>query len=943
MKRKQRQFLGLFLAGVILLGAAPVSAQMASSEIKSAAEYTAYSVWSAQAQENTGEPVVLTADEVVSASDDVEIMTDYQQMRGKSIATGENSSVTFRTQGASGWYTLQVTYYLAECRSGAARRQLQINDSVPFEEAADLAFYAAYVDEKGIMRDYYDNDIRSAQVASPRWMTVSVYDRRHYESEPLKFRLSDGDTITVNGLRETMVIHSITLVPLCAAKSYETATAVLRAAGAKEIPGVCDIYEAEKCAWKTDPTIVPTADNSSSTSPHSNYAVRLNTLNGANWKTAGQMVSWQVTVPEDGLYRITLKAKQNTRRGLYSTRRLYINGQVPFAEANDLRFIYTGGWENYTLGAEDGEWLFFLRKGENEIILEATLGEMGPVLREVNDILDELNAVYREILTITGSSPDRYRDYQLDKRIPDTIQTLAEQSARLTAVQTRILDITGQKGNDMSIFDTLTRQLDSFRADADKIPTGFSYFKTNIGSLATWITAALEQPLTLDYIAISSAEAELPQAKVGFFRRLWDSVVSFAASFTVDYNKIGNMTENNEAPITVWMTSGRDQMQVLKVLVQNSFVQETGINVQLENVETGAVLKSVAAGNGPDVLLGASVADPVNYALRNAVCPLDAFPGIETVRERFYPETLVPFTLGERLYALPEKVSFNVLYYRSDIMEQFDLALPETWDDVVEITSVLQKNSMTFGLPIGNIIGTYAMFMYQHGGEMYRDGGRASQLTAQKNADAFEQMTDFFKNYSLELSYNFVNRFRTAEIPLAIESIESYNNLKVSAPEIEGQWGIALLPGVRRADGTVDRTGYLSATSCFILNNSVCKENAFRFLDWWTDADTQESFGREIESILGPSSRYMAANREAFEKLPWTKAELQVLLTQLAESRAVPEVPGSYFLGRHLNNAFRAVVISGKDLKDTLEKYGTVIDNELTVKRREFGMEEVAQ
>ncbi len=943
MKLSHRQILCIILTGALLLGAAPVSAQIASTAIRDAAKYPAYDAWSAQAQENSGASVILTADSVVSATEDVEILNSWQGMDGKSLSTGESSAVTFRADGVSGWYTLQLTYYLEDCRSGAARRQLRINDEVPFEEAADLAFYPAYIDENGIMRDYYDNDIRSAQVASPRWMTADVYDRRQYESEPLKFRLSDGDTLTLTGLQETMVIHSLTLLPLHKTESYETVTAALRAAGAKEIPGVCTVYEAEKCDWKTAPTIVPTADSSSSTSPHSNYAVRLNTLSGSNWKTAGQTVSWRVNVPQDGLYRLSLKAKQNTRRGLYSTRRLYINGQVPFAEANDLRFTYTGGWENYTLGTENGDWLFYLKQGDNDIALEATLGAMGPVLREVGDILDELNAVYREILTITGSSPDRYRDYQLEKLIPDTLANLQTQSARLTAVQQELLRITGQKGNDLSIFDTLTRQLDSFTADADKIPTGFSYFKTNIGSLATWITSALEQPLTLDYIVVSSADAALPKATVGFFRRLWDSVVSFAASFTVDYNKIGNLTENNDAPITVWMTAGRDQMQVLKVLVQNSFVQQTGINVQLENVESGAVLKSVAAGNGPDVLLGASVADPVNFALRSAVCPLDDFSGIESIRKRFYPETLVPFTLEGRLYALPEKVSFNVLYYRSDILEQFDLTLPETWDDVVEITSILQKNSMTFGLPIGDIIGTYATFMYQHGGEMYRDGGKTCQLTAQKNADAFEQMTDFFKNYSLEQSYNFVNRFRTAEIPLAIESIESYNNLKVSAPEIEGQWGIALLPGVRREDGSVDRSGYVSATSCFILSNSVQKDKAFRFLDWWTNADTQESYGREIESILGPSSRYMAANRQAFEQLPWTQAELEVLLTQLADSRAVPEVPGSYFLGRHLNNAFRAVVISGKDLKDTLEKYGTVIDDELTVKRREFGMEEVAQ
>ena len=144
-------------------------------------------------------------------------------------------------------------------------------------------------------------------------------------------------------------------------------------------------------------------------------------------------------------------------------------------------------------------------------------------------------------------------------------------------------------------------------------------------------------------------------------------------------------------------------------------------------------------------------------------------------------------------------------------------------------------------------------------------------------------------------------------------------------------------------DGSVNRAGYLSATACFILKASGCKKEAFSFLEWWTDADTQENFGREIESILGPSSRYMAANRTAFERLPWTKAELEVLLTQLAQSRAVPEVPGSYFISRHLTNAFRAVVISGNDLKDTLEKYSTVINEELTVKRREFEMEDAAQ
>ena len=121
MKKTKRQILCLILAGLMLLGVAPVSAQEASAEIKSAEEYAPYSEWSAGAEENKGGQIVLTADDIVSTSGDVEILDNYKEMNGKSISTGENSAVTFRVNGASGWYTLKLTYYLEECRSGAAR------------------------------------------------------------------------------------------------------------------------------------------------------------------------------------------------------------------------------------------------------------------------------------------------------------------------------------------------------------------------------------------------------------------------------------------------------------------------------------------------------------------------------------------------------------------------------------------------------------------------------------------------------------------------------------------------------------------------------------------------------------------------------------------------------------------------------------------------------
>ena len=147
---------------------------------------------------------------------------------------------------------------------------------------------------------------------------------------------------------------------------------------------------------------------------------------------------------------------------------------------------------------------------------------------------------------------------------------------------------------------------------------------------------------------------------------------------------------------------------------------------------------------------------------------------------------------------------------------------------------------------------------------------------------------------------------------------------------------MALLPGIEKEDGTIDRTGHVGSTASLVLGSSDMPEKAYEFIKWWTTDEVQSDYGKELESILGPSSRYLTANKKAFEELPWNEAELNVIEEQLSVSRAVPQVPGSYYLTRHLNNAFRAVVISGEDLRDTLSEYNVTINEELTTKRKEF-------
>ena len=113
---------------------------------------------------------------------------------------------------------------------------------------------------------------------------------------------------------------------------------------------------------------------------------------------------------------------------------------------------------------------------------------------------------------------------------------------------------------------------------------------------------------------------------------------------------------------------------------------------------------------------------------------------------------------------------------------------------------------------------------------------------------------------------------------------------------------------------------------------------AWEFMKWWAQADTQVRFGREIEALLGSSARYATANKEAFSNLAWSADDIAVLNEQWEQTVGIREVPGGYYTGRHISNAIRRVINEKSDPRETLIDYTITIDDEITKKRKEFGM-----
>ena len=125
-----------------------------------------------------------------------------------------------------------------------------------------------------------------------------------------------------------------------------------------------------------------------------------------------------------------------------------------------------------------------------------------------------------------------------------------------------------------------------------------------------------------------------------------------------------------------------------------------------------------------------------------------------------------------------------------------------------------------------------------------------------------------------------------------------------------------------------------------MLEASDKKQDAWEFMKWWTSAETQTSYGREMESLMGASARIATANMEAFSNLSWPVADYNALLEQFKNVWGTPQVPGGYFTWRNVNNAFYKVTTKTDTVspREALMDYILYINAEIDYKRKEFGL-----
>lgn len=848
----------------------------------------------------------------------------------------------------TGVYCLDMTYCGISGNSSPIELSMKIDGKLPFETASRLTLSRVWTNEHDISSDTRGNQVRPPQVQKEMWQTRTVGDTDGLFSEPLIFSLEAGKhEITLTSERAGFALESIRFFSPESLPSY---TEYRASVNKPETQDRLFRIEGEDALYKSEQTLYPTYDNTNyNVSPSDPRKVVYNTIGAGSWKKSQQSITWKISredIGNSGWYRLGIKYRQNTMRGLCSNRRIYIDGKVICSELNKVRFDYDKEWDVEVPQTVSGEdiYVYLDHTRDHTITLEAVPGEIGDSMRRLEKVMSELNVYYRKILMITGPVPDKYTDYYVHEKIPGLTDEFERLSDELSDIQDGIEDISGVAGSEAAVLERMTVILDKCVDKPHRIPDYLAQIKDNITSISAWMRDYRDQPLEIDYIEFASGNAEFTSCKKKLAESVkfgWDA---FIGSFFEDYTTLSDVS--GKEAIEVWVALGRDQAQVVKELSEEDFMPESGIPVSVKLV-TGGIVEASLAGKGPDVALFLGGEFPVNLAARGLLADVSQFSDYDEVRSRFQKNAMTQYTYEGGVYGLPISQNFPMLFYRTDILTELGFTNPpETWSDLIDMLPAIQRNYMSAGLvlPPTNISPatetghTFAMLMLQNGMNYYNQSQTRTTFDTVEAVKAFEQWTDFYTKYSFDQTYDAFSRFRTGEYPLVIANYTFANQLNAASPEIKGLWDFCPVPGTRRADGTVSHAANSNTTGAVIFNKIGDKQSGWEYIKWFTDTGTQVRFAEQTEGLLGIMGRFDTANVRALGELSWSAEELRRLRAQQDELEEIPVIPSSYAVTRNIMNAFRETVNEKRNPRDTLMWYDIDINEEITRKRENLGL-----
>ncbi len=158
------------------------------------------------------------------------------------------------------------------------------------------------------------------------------------------------------------------------------------------------------------------------------------------------------------------------------------------------------------------------------------------------------------------------------------------------------------------------------------------------------------------------------------------------------------------SPVTLIFWSGPDTTGTVPTLISNFNKMEAGkikVVLQTQSSKTDQYFvnlqRTIRAGNvTPDVFAG-DVIWPSQLAAQNLILPVDKYFST-AAQKQYIPGTIQDVQYGGHTYGAPWFTDFGMIYYRKDLLAQYKLPIPTSWEQLQsEAKTLVSKHAVQEG------------------------------------------------------------------------------------------------------------------------------------------------------------------------------------------------------------------------------------------------------
>jgi multiple sugar transport system substrate-binding protein len=377
--------------------------------------------------------------------------------------------------------------------------------------------------------------------------------------------------------------------------------------------------------------------------------------------------------------------------------------------------------------------------------------------------------------------------------------------------------------------------------------------------------------------------------------------------------------EKDKTKITVW-AMGYEGTQIGK-MARKFEELHPDVEVVTQAIPWGAahekLLTSIIGAVPPDVSQMGTTWVP-EFQSMNAFEPLDEYLEKSKLNEEDFFES--SFGIGKikgKTYGMPWYVDTRVLYYRKDIIKKagFDNP-PKNWDELLKLASSLARDTNKDGkidhygiaLPVKDWQ-VFLPFLWQNGGSILSEDQERITVKDKKFAETVEFYGKCYENNAApkeDPGYDLLWAFREGVYPMFISGPWMIDIIRKQVPEIEGKWGVAMLPEKEK------HTSFVGGSHLVVFKDSPNKEMAWKFVEFMSQPENQLEWF-EIAGSL--PSNMNSWNSGYFSNKPF----VQVYGQQMLDTKSPPNIPEWEEIASVVNERLEQALLDKKTIPEMQE------------------------